>query len=90
REGLSDSELTELAASLLHTLYEQTEVVRQLMLALGYLVYCAPLDSVLVELCRAMDAMGAVEAKKDDWPAAHRALLDEIMLLLDKPWGEED
>ncbi|KAK4998759.1 hypothetical protein LTR66_002059 [Elasticomyces elasticus] len=89
REGLSDSELTELVASLLHTLYEQTEAVRQLVLALGYLVYCAPLDSVLVELCRAMDAMGAVEAKKDDWPAAHRGLLDEILLLLDKPWGEE-
>lgn len=39
-----------------------------MLLALGHLVYCAPVDSELVDLLRTMDAKDTILAKDKDFP----------------------
>jgi len=39
-----------------------------MLLALGYLVYCMPLEGELVDLLRAMDARGTVVGKRKAFP----------------------
>nr|POF21077.1 desumoylating isopeptidase 1 [Quercus suber] len=62
-DALPESEQVELAASLLETLAseESGEARKTQLLALGYLVYFAPRDGELVDLCQAMDAQGTVQ-----------------------------
>lgn len=80
REGLSEGEQVELAASLLEALAGEEaseEAIKVLLLALGYLVYCAPREGELMDLCSALDAKGTVSAcKKQD------KLAKEIVSLL--------
>lgn len=61
-EALTEGLQVELAASLVETLgtEENVEAMKGMMLALGYLVYCAPVDSEVVDLCKALDARGVV------------------------------
>ncbi|KAH9834260.1 Desumoylating isopeptidase 1 [Teratosphaeria destructans] len=65
-EALADGEQVELAASLLETLGEENnpDASKALLLALGYLVYCAPRDGELMDLCKALDAKATVGAVK--------------------------
>ncbi|KAF2768798.1 DUF862-domain-containing protein [Teratosphaeria nubilosa] len=65
-EALADGEQVELAASLLETLGEENnpDASKALLLALGYLVYCAPQDGELMDLCKALDAKATVKAVK--------------------------
>jgi len=79
REGLLESEQVELAASLLEALASEEgseDAVKALLTALGYLVYCAPREGELVDLCSALDAKGTVGAcKKHDKRAKEIASL---------------
>ncbi|KAL8893503.1 MAG: hypothetical protein Q9192_005200 [Flavoplaca navasiana] len=64
---LKDFAQIELIASLLETLTNENEskdCVRGLLTAIGLLVYGAPREGELVELCNALDAKGTVNAKK--------------------------
>jgi thiol-disulfide isomerase/thioredoxin len=63
---LSNNDQIELVASILEALgreEESKEAVKGLVLALGLLVYCAPLEGELPDLCRAMEARSTVESK---------------------------
>ncbi|KAK3721482.1 hypothetical protein LTR37_003038 [Vermiconidia calcicola] len=66
REGLSESEQVELAAGLVETLSgeDNADVTTALLLALGYLVYCAPQDGELMDMIKALDAKDTVSACK--------------------------
>lgn len=80
REGLAEGEQVELAASLLEALVGEEaseEAVKALLLAFGYLVYCAPREGELVDLCSALDAKGTVSACRK-----HDKLAKEIVSLL--------
>jgi hypothetical protein len=71
REDLPETDQTELAAALLQALSTEeksAESLRGLLLALGQLTFCAPLDSELLDLLKAMDAQGTVLAKKEFFP----------------------
>ncbi|KAI4272545.1 MAG: hypothetical protein LQ337_005239 [Flavoplaca oasis] len=64
---LKDFAQIELIASLLEALTNEKEskdCVRGLLTAIGLLVYGAPREGELVELCNALDAKGTVNAKK--------------------------
>lgn len=64
---LKESAQVELIACLLETLTNENEskdCVRGLLTAIGLLVYGAPRQGELVELCNALDAKGTVEAEK--------------------------
>ncbi|EME47746.1 hypothetical protein DOTSEDRAFT_86165 [Dothistroma septosporum NZE10] len=80
QDALAESEQVELAASILETLTDETNVDAQkvLLLAFAYLVYCAPEDGELLDLCRALDAKAKVLQCKAQRPiakevAAHNA-----------------
>lgn len=66
QDALAEAEQVELAASLVETLSEEdnADAKKALLLALGYLVYCAPEGGELFDLCSALDAKGKVEACK--------------------------
>lgn len=66
REALAEADAVELAASLVETLSleENKDAVKGILLAFGYLVYCAPHDGEIMDLCKALDAKGTVEACK--------------------------
>ncbi len=78
-EALAEGEQVELAASILETLVEEKseDAAQVLLLALGYLVYCAPEDGELADLCKAMGAKKTVRGVK-----AHEKLAREIASLL--------
>lgn len=64
---LTESAQVELVASLLEAVgreEESREGLHGLLLALGLLVYGAPVDGEVLDLCQAMDAKGVVAAKK--------------------------
>ncbi|KAF3021084.1 hypothetical protein E8E14_013039 [Neopestalotiopsis sp. 37M] len=68
---LPDSDQVELAASVLEAITQETsssEALHGMLLALGYLVYCAPLDGELVDLLRTMDAKDTILAKAKEFP----------------------
>ena len=79
REGLAENLQVELAASLIESLSteENTDAVKALLLALGYIVYCAPQDGELMDLCKALDARSTVNASK-----GQVALAKEVASLL--------
>ena len=62
REALAEALQVELAASLLEALgsEENVEAAKAIILALGYLMYCAPQDGELMDLCKALDAKATV------------------------------
>lgn len=65
-ETLPESDQVELAASVLEAITQETsssEALHGMLLALGFLVYCAPLDGELVDLLRTMDAEDTILAK---------------------------
>ena len=68
---LPDSDQVELAASVLEAITQETsssEALHGMLLALGNLVYCAPLDGELVDLLRTMDAKDTILAKAKEFP----------------------
>ncbi|KAK4963669.1 hypothetical protein LTR10_001300 [Elasticomyces elasticus] len=66
REALAESLQVELAASVVETLGSESneEANKTLLLALGFLVYCAPQGGELLDLCQALDAKAVVSATK--------------------------
>ncbi|CAG8976901.1 hypothetical protein HYALB_00003512 [Hymenoscyphus albidus] len=67
RDGLSEDDQVELAASLLEAIIveeQSPEALKGFLLALGYLTYLTPGDGELVELLEITDAQGAVRSKK--------------------------
>jgi len=79
REALAEGTQVELAASLIETLSseENADAAKALLLALGYLLFCGPVDGELVDLCNALDARSTVGASK-----MHSALAKEVASLL--------
>lgn len=79
QDALAESEQVELAASILETLTDENNVDAQkaLLLAFAYLVYCAPEDGELFDLCRALDAKTKVLECK-----AHGSIAKEVASLL--------
>lgn len=79
REGLEEGAQVELAASLLETLSgeDSGDASKALLLALGYLVYCAPKGGELLDLMKALDAKAIVSSCK-----GQDALAKEVGLLL--------
>ncbi|KAK9422126.1 putative PUL domain-containing protein [Seiridium unicorne] len=68
---LPETDQVELAASVLEAITQETtssEALHGMLLALGYLVYCAPLDGELVDLLRTMDAEDTIMAKTKQFP----------------------
>ncbi|KAF2838147.1 thioredoxin [Patellaria atrata CBS 101060] len=66
-ELLAEEQQVELAASVIETIgleEESKEAVKGLVMALGFLVFCAPVQGELLDLCRAMDAQGTVRKKE--------------------------
>ncbi|KAI9816862.1 MAG: hypothetical protein M1827_001507 [Pycnora praestabilis] len=66
REVLPEGDQVELTASLLEALAaeeESAEAVKGLLLAMGLLIYRAPDDGEVLDLCKAMDAAGTVKGK---------------------------
>ena len=61
-EGLSESKQVELAAGVIETLSSEqnADAKKALLLALGYLVYCAPQEGELMDLTKALDAKAIV------------------------------
>ncbi|KAH8664070.1 PUL domain-containing protein [Xylariales sp. PMI_506] len=77
-DALPESDQVELAASVLEAISQEsssTEALEGMLLGLGHLVYCAPLDSELVDLLRTMDAQGTILAKSKQFP---KDLVNEI------------
>ena len=79
REALDESLQVELAASLVETLAsgENADATKTLLLALGYLVYCAPQDGEVLDLVKALDAKVTVGKSK-----SQSALAKEVAQLL--------
>ncbi|KAH8812058.1 PPPDE putative peptidase domain-containing protein [Xylogone sp. PMI_703] len=76
---LPEGEQVELAASLLEAISveeESSEAIRGFILALGYLVYCCPKNSELIDLLKTMDAQSVVMGKTKAFPK--EPLLKEI------------
>ncbi|EKG17002.1 PUL domain-containing protein [Macrophomina phaseolina MS6] len=68
RDVLAESEQVEIVAALLEAIAAETEnkeAVLALLNSLGLLVYCADMDSEVVDVCKAMDAKGTVMSKLD-------------------------
>ncbi len=76
---LTAEDQVELAASVVEAIgQEETsgDALRGMLLALGHLVYCTPLESDLADLLRALDAEGTIAAKKKAFPK--EALIAEV------------
>ncbi|EMC98053.1 hypothetical protein BAUCODRAFT_411584 [Baudoinia panamericana UAMH 10762] len=80
RDGLAEELQVEIAASLLEALprEDSEEAVKAQLSALGYLVYFAPVDGEVMDLCRALDAKTVVQSLKK-----HVDLGKEVTSLLD-------
>lgn len=80
-DPLSEEDQVELAASLLETISQEEqspEALRGFLFALGLLIYEAPLDGTLVDLCRAMGGMETVAAKSKIEAVKKEPLLKEV------------
>ncbi|KAI9051335.1 hypothetical protein LZ554_004382 [Drepanopeziza brunnea f. sp. 'monogermtubi'] len=78
-ESLPEGDQVELGASLLEAISveeDSAEALKGLLLAFGYLVYCAPKGGELVDLLKAMDAKGTVLGKAKRFP--EEALVGDI------------
>jgi thiol-disulfide isomerase/thioredoxin len=79
RDLLPESVQVELAASLLEAISVEensSDALKGFLLALGYLVYCAPKNGELVDLLVTMDAQSMLLAKKNLFP--NELLIEEI------------
>jgi desumoylating isopeptidase 1 len=68
---LPEADQVELAASVLEAISQEDkskEALHGMLLALGYLAYCMPLEGELVDLLRSMDAQSTIMAKKKQFP----------------------
>ncbi|KAI0833070.1 P-loop containing nucleoside triphosphate hydrolase protein [Hypoxylon sp. FL0890] len=77
-DALPEEDQVELAASLLEAISQEDkskEALDGMLLALGFLAYCMPMDGELIDLLRSMDAQGTVLAKKKQFPGD--SLIDE-------------
>lgn len=77
---LPEGDQVELAASMLEAISqeeESAEALHGMLLALGYLGYCMPLEGELVDLLRTMDAQGTVSSKAGKFPQ-EKDLINEI------------
>ena len=65
-EALGESEQVELAASIIETLSteDNSDATKALLLALGYLLYCAPFEGELMDLVKALNAKAIIIASK--------------------------
>ncbi|KAJ5246447.1 hypothetical protein N7468_001430 [Penicillium chermesinum] len=80
-DPLSEEDQVELTASLLEAVSREEqspESLHGLLFALGLLVYEAPLDGSLIDLCRAMDVSQTVKAKAQVEALRKEALLKEV------------
>ncbi|KAI0914059.1 PUL domain-containing protein [Ustulina deusta] len=71
KEGLPEEDQIELAASVLEAITqeeESTEALHGMLLALGLLAYCMPIEGELIDLLRTMDAQGTILTKKKPFP----------------------
>lgn len=80
-DKLSEGDQVELVAVLLDAVQNEKESVESLhglLLALGLLVYSAPVDGAVIDLCKAMGAAGFVREKEEIEALASEPLLKEI------------
>lgn len=78
-DPLPEGDQVELAASLLEAISveeESPEALKGFLLAFGYLVFCVPKDSELIDMLRSMDAQGTMLGKKKLFPK--EPLIDDI------------
>ncbi|KAI5290323.1 hypothetical protein KEM54_001853 [Ascosphaera aggregata] len=78
---LAEADQVELAASLLESIgneVESQETLHGLLLSLGMIVYCAPVTSEVIDLCRAMDASQIVLGKAKIPAMTKEPLISEI------------
>ncbi|CAK3800549.1 Desumoylating isopeptidase 1 [Lecanosticta acicola] len=78
-DALAEAEQVELAASLLETFSDEdsADATKALLLAFGYLIYCAPEDGELFDLCGALNAKAKIMNSK-----GHDSLTTEVASLL--------
>ncbi|KAF2972602.1 hypothetical protein GQX73_g1034 [Xylaria multiplex] len=79
KEGLPEEDQIELAASVLEAITQEessNEALHGMLLALGLLAYCMPVEGELIDLLRTMDAQGTIVAKKSLFP--NEPLLAEV------------
>ncbi|KAI1503547.1 hypothetical protein F5X99DRAFT_406860 [Biscogniauxia marginata] len=68
---LPEEDQIELAASVLEAITQEessNEALHGMLLALGLLAYCMPMEGELIDLLRTMDAHGTIMAKKKNFP----------------------
>ncbi|KAI1414529.1 P-loop containing nucleoside triphosphate hydrolase protein [Hypoxylon sp. FL1857] len=83
-DALPEEDQVELAASVLEAISQEDkskEALDGMLLALGFLAYCMPMDGELIDLLRSMDAQGTVLAKKKQFPGD--SLIDESRYIVD-------
>ncbi|KAI8951329.1 PUL domain-containing protein [Xylaria longipes] len=71
KDTLPEEDQVELAASVLEAITQEessTEALHGMLLALGLLAYCMPVEGELIDLLRTMDAQGTILAKKNHFP----------------------
>ncbi|CAJ2507830.1 Uu.00g090160.m01.CDS01 [Anthostomella pinea] len=76
---LPEEDQIELAASVLETISQEessNEALHGMLLALGFLAYCMPMEGDLVDLLRTMGAQGTILAKKKQFP--NEPLINEV------------
>lgn len=80
-DKLTEATQVELVASLLEAIRNETESIdnlRGLLLALGLLVYCAPLHGEVLDLCQVMEAGKTVQEKAKIEAFTEEKLIKEI------------
>ncbi|KAI6303094.1 hypothetical protein MCOR33_001691 [Pyricularia grisea] len=76
---LPDEDQVEVAASLVEAISQENESkegLEGMLLALGHLIYCLPLDGELADLIKTLDARRTVLGKKEDFK--DMPLIDEV------------
>ncbi|KAI0595654.1 hypothetical protein F4775DRAFT_595098 [Biscogniauxia sp. FL1348] len=76
---LPEEDQIELAASILEAITQEessNEALHGMLLALGLLAYCMPMEGDLIDLLRTMDAQGTIVAKKKQFP--DEPLINEV------------
>ncbi|KAI8625354.1 DUF862-domain-containing protein [Xylariaceae sp. FL1651] len=79
KDALPEDDQIELAASVLEAIAQEqssAEALHGMLLALGLLAYCMPLEGELIDLLRTLDAQGTILAKKKNFP--NEPLLTEV------------
>ncbi|KAI0408235.1 PUL domain-containing protein [Xylaria palmicola] len=79
KDGLPEEDQVELAASVLEAITQEessTDALHGMLLALGLLAYCMPIEGELIDLLRTMDAQGTIAAKRNHFP--NEPLITEV------------